>query len=122
MRWSRLWLFGLALSTPTLGAAGDPVSIRVNPSVAIAPTALAIRVNVVPQPANRALEIVLDSGDFYRLSRMQLEGDRGPIVSTLNVASVPAGIYQVTATVIGADGKRGEMARAHVEVMGTIPR
>lgn len=122
MRCSRLWLFGLALSTATLAAAGDPVSIRVNPTVSVAPTMLAIRVNVVPQPENRALEIVVDSSDFYRLSRVQLEGDRAPIVTTLRVDSVPAGDYEVTATIIGADGKRRTMARAHAEVMGTSQR
>jgi hypothetical protein len=125
MRCSRLWLVALALSTATLGAAGDPVSVRVNPSVAIAPTVLAIRVNVAPQPQNRALEIVVDSSDFYRLSRVQLEGDQGPVVNTLKIDSVPAGDYEVTATVISADGKRSTMARAHAEVMSTtssLPR
>jgi hypothetical protein len=122
MRWSRMWLFGLALSTATLGAAGDPVSIRVNPSVAIAPTMLAISVRVAPQAENRALEVVVDSDDFYRLSRVQLDGDRAPIVTTLRVDSVPAGEYEVTATILGADGKRRTMARAHAEVMGTSPR
>ena len=119
MRWSRSWLFGLAVSTATLGAAGEPVSVRVNPSVAIAPTTLAIRVKVPPQAENRALEIVVDSNDFYRSSRMQLEGDKGPVTNTLNIGSVPAGDYEVTATVIGADGKRTTTARAHAEVMST---
>jgi hypothetical protein len=122
MRWSRLSLFGLALATATLAAAGDPVSIRVNPTVSVAPTMLAIRVNVVPQPENRALEIVVDSSDFYRMSRVQLEGDRAPIVTTLKIDSVPAGDYEVTATVIGADGKRSPMARAHAEVMDAFQR
>jgi hypothetical protein len=122
MRWSRLWLSGLALSTATLAAAGDPVSLRVNPSVSIAPTMLAISVSVAPQAENRALEIVVDSNDFYRLSRVQLDGDRGPRVNTMKIDGVPAGEYAVTATVLGADGKRGTMARAHVEVMSNIPR
>jgi hypothetical protein len=122
MRWSRMWLFGLALSTATLGAAGDPVSIRVNPSVAIAPTMLAISVRVAPQAENRALEVVVDSDEFYRLSRVQLDGDRAPIVTRMRIDSVPAGDYEVTATLIGADGKRGALARAHVEVMSSVPR
>lgn len=119
---SRLWLFGLALSTATLAAEGDPVTLRVNPTISVAPTMLAIRVNVAPQPENRALEIVLDSSDFYRLSRVELNGDRGPIVSTMRIDHVPAGEYEVTATVIGADGKRGTRARAFVEVMGPFQR
>ena len=122
MRWSRLWLFGLAFSTATIVAAGEPVSIRVNPSVSVAPTMLAIRVAVAPQSQNRALEIVVDSSDFYRSSRVQLEGDRAPVINTLKIDSVPAGTYEVTATVIGADGRRGMVARAHVEVMGALPR
>ena len=120
--WSRLWLFGLTLSTATIVGAGEPVSIRVNPAIAVAPTMLAISVNVSPQPQNRALEIVVDSSDFYRLSRVQLEGDRAPLVSTMKIDSVPAGDYEVTATVIGADGRRGSMARTFVEVMGTFSR
>jgi hypothetical protein len=125
MWWSRPWLFGLALSTATLGAAGEPVSVRVNPSVAVAPTMLAIRVNVTPQAANRALEIVVDSNDFYRLSLVQLEGDQGPVVSNLKIDRGPAGEYDVTATDIGADGRRGTPARARAEVMSTsssLPR
>jgi hypothetical protein len=125
MRWSRLWLFGLALSTATLGAAGEPVSVRVNPSVAIAPTILAISVKVAPQAANRALEIVVDSGDFYRLSRTQLEGDQGPVLNNLKIDGVPAGEYEVTATVIGDDGRRGTTAHARAEVMpssSSLPR
>jgi hypothetical protein len=122
MRCSRMWLFGLALSTATLGAAGDPVSSRVNPSVAIAPTMLAISVRVAPQAGNRALEVVVDSEEFYRLSRVQLDGDRAPIVNSMKIDSVPAGDYEVTATVIGADGKRGALARAHVEVMSSVAR
>jgi hypothetical protein len=118
---SRLWLFGLALSTATFAGAGEPVSIRVNPAIAVAPTTLAISVNVSPQPQNRALEIVVDSSDFYRLSRVQLEGDRAPVVNTMKIDSVPAGEYEVTATVIGADGVAASMARAYVEVMGTSP-
>jgi hypothetical protein len=122
MRWSRLWLFGLALSTATLGAAGDPVSVRVNPTVSMAPTVLAIRVNVVPRSENRALEIVVDSEGFYRSSRVDLDGDRAPMVNTLTVGSVPAGDYEVTATLIESDGRRGSKARAYAEVMGTFAR
>jgi hypothetical protein len=83
---------------------------------------LAIRVSVAPQPQNRALEIVVDSSDFYRSSRIQLEGDRAPVINTLKIDSVPAGDYEVTATVIGADGRRGTVARTHVEVVGALPR
>ena len=93
-----------------------------NPSVAIAPTMLAISVRVAPQAENRALEVVVDSDDFYRLSRVQLDGDRGPSINTLKIDSVPAGDYEVTATVIGADGKRSSIASAHAEVMGTFQR
>ena len=122
MRRSRLCVFGLALSTATLAAAGDPLSLRVNPTVAIAPTMLAIRVSVAPQPGNRALEIVVDSADFYRASRVQLDGDRGPVTNSMQIDSVPAGDYEVTATIIGADGRRGTRARAHVEVMSSAAR
>jgi hypothetical protein len=114
---SRSWLFGLVLASTTLVAAGDPVSLQVNPSVSLAPATLGIRVRVAPESDNRALEIVVDSDEFYRLSRIQLDGDRAPSVNTLRLESVPAGGYDVTASVIGVDGGRRALARAHVEVM-----
>jgi hypothetical protein len=86
MRCLRLWLFGLALSTATLAAAGDAPSIRVSPSVAVAPTVLAIRVNVAPQSENRALEIVVDSSDFYRLTCRRAT-TRSPLPSSVPTAS-----------------------------------
>jgi hypothetical protein len=119
---SRLWLLGLALGATTLVAAGEPISIRVNPSVSLAPATLGIRVHVAPEADNRALEIVVDSDDFYRLSRMQLDGDRAPAVNTLRIEGVPAGGYEVTAAVIGGDGGRRALARARVQVMSAATR
>jgi len=105
-----------------VAAAGESVSIRVTPTVAVAPTMLAISVNVVRQPENRELEIVVDSGEFYRMSRVPLDGAHAPLVNTLKIPSVPAGEYEVIATVIGANGRRATTARAHVEVMPGIAR
>ena len=113
----RVLLLLLTAATTTLVGAGQPVSIQVNPAVSFAPSTLGIRVRVPPQSENRALEIVVDSDDYYRMSRVQLEGDRAPTVNTLTIPGVPAGGYEVTATVIGADGHSRALARAHVEVM-----
>jgi hypothetical protein len=112
-----VWALGLALATATVAATGESVSVRVTPTVAVAPTMLAITVNVARQPENRELEIVVDSGGFYRMSRVPLDGEHAPLVNTLKIPSVPAGEYEVIATVISTNGRRPMTARAHVEVM-----
>lgn len=119
MRWAIL-CGGLALGTAAIAVADEPVTLHVNPSVSVAPATVGIRVRVPPEADNRALEIVLDSENFYRSSRLELDGDRAPLVSTLRVGSLPAGTYVVTAAVMGVDGARRGLARKSVEVMGSL--
>ena len=47
---------------------------HVTPAVAKAPAEVRIQVWVTPQDDNRTLEIVVDSGDFYRSSAIPLDG------------------------------------------------
>jgi hypothetical protein len=65
------------------------------------------------------MEVVADSDGFYRSSAIQLDGDRAPKTTTFEFRSLPSGEYDVTAVVIGADGQRRALARAHVNVIGS---
>jgi hypothetical protein len=51
---------------------GEPLTIAVSPSVSFAPANLNVRVRVVPDAQNRTLEVIADSGEFYRSSQIPL--------------------------------------------------
>jgi streptogramin lyase len=107
----------MALMTTTAVGAKEPLSIRVSPAISFAPATLVIRTSVEPDAGNRAMEVVADSDGFYRSSAIQLDGDRAPKTTTFEFRSLPSGEYDVTAVVIGADGQRRALARAHVNVI-----
>ena len=107
----------MALVARTVVGAKEPLSIRVSPEISIAPANLVIRTSVEPDANNRAMEVVADSDGFYRSSAVQLEGDRAPKTTTFEFRSLPPGEYEVTAVLIGADGQRRALARAHVNVV-----
>src|SRR5688500_17497317 len=104
-------------------AAKAPLAIRVTPAYAFAPANLVIRTSVEPNAENRSIEVVADSGSFYRSSMMPLEGDGSARTTTFQFRSVPPGEYEVTATVFGPDGRARAISRAHVNVLDSgVPR
>ena len=119
----RAWTIGLIMAATTADAANGSLSMRVSPATSFAPANLVIRTRVEPDADNRAIEVIADGEDFLRSSMIQLEGDRAPKTTIFEFRSVPPGEYQVTASLIAADGKRRAMARTHVNVIGsTAPR
>ena len=73
-------LFALSLLFPATltGSAGERLTVAVSPLQSFAPSNLIVRVGVAPDDANRALEITADSGEYYRSSRIQLDGKDAP--------------------------------------------
>ena len=111
---------GLLIAGSTVvGSAKESVSIRVSPAVAFAPADLIIRTTVEPDERNRALEIVADSGAFYRSSMIQLEGDRAPKTTTVTFHGVPAGEYEMAAVLIGEQGQAKALAHTTVMVVAS---
>lgn len=117
-RMIRAGVCGLVVGAAMTGNAKESVSLHVSPAVAFAPAELVIRASIEPDAGNRVLEIVADSSEFYRSSEIQLEGDHAPKTSMVQFHGVPSGDYDVTAAVIGADGRPRAVAHAHVMVMG----
>ena len=78
-----------------------------------------IHTRLEPDAANRGLEVIAESGDFYRSSAIQLEGDRAPRTVRFEFRSLPAGVYEVRAAVLGRDGQRRALARSRVNVVET---
>ena len=117
----RAILFGiLILTTATLPiGAGERVSLRVSPAVAFAPANLVVRASVEADEANRSLQIVAESQDFYRSSEVQLEGDKAPRTNMVEFRNVPPGSYEVRVTVMGSSGQQRAFARQQVNVIAS---
>lgn len=91
--------------------AGEPLKLRVFPSVAFAPANLRILATVETDPDNRSIEIIAESDDFYRSSEIELEGDRAPRTNAFEFRGLPGGIYEVSAVLRGTRGRRATMRR-----------
>ena len=113
----RTWVLVLAMASTTVGSAKESLSIRVSPATSFAPTNLVIQARVEPDANNRAIEVVADSEEFYRASTMPLEGDRAARTTMFQFRSLPPGEYEVTAALIGADGRLRATAHSHVDVI-----
>lgn len=107
----------LLTAVSSLGAV-ERLRLKVTPSVAFAPATLIVRTTIEPDAQNRAVEIVAESPDFYRSSEIELEGDRSPRTTTLEFRSLPAGTYEVSATLIGPGSAVRARTEQEVDVMG----
>ena len=96
------------LAAFTLGGhdakAGQRLSIRVSPAVALAPAFLRVTTTVEPSDENRLLHIEIDSPEYTRISEFTLDGKNAQRVNLLEVKGVPSGVYDVRATLIGLQG------------------
>jgi len=100
----------LAIVTVLGVASGDATESRlridVTPRVSSAPAAVRIRAIVTPDAANRALQIVADSGAFYRSSMVPLDGANAAAVTETMLKNLPGGEYEVSVTLVDANGRR----------------
>jgi len=88
------------------GATESRLRIEVTPQVSVAPAVLTVRAIVTPDEANRALQIVADSGSFYRSSLVPLDGANAAAITETRLKNLPGGEYDVTVMLVEADGKR----------------
>jgi hypothetical protein len=98
------WGLLLVAAASPLGA-GETMTIKVSPSVALAPATLFVRASVESNADNRAIEVVVDSPDFYRSSRIELEGADAPRTTVFELRNLPGGRYVVTTRLLGTSGK-----------------
>lgn len=114
---ARYLVLGMTFVATAVAGAKQPLSIRVAPAFSYAPANLVIQTSVEPDTDNRAIEVVADSPEFYRSSTIALEGHRAPRTSRFEFRSLPPGEYEITATVVGADGRRRAVAHEQVKVL-----
>ena len=84
--------------------ANDRLAIRVSPAVAYAPATLRVQTTIEADAANRSVEIIAESDDFYRSSEMQLDGEAAPRTTFFQFRSLPTGEYAVRAILRGPGG------------------
>jgi hypothetical protein len=109
----------LFLSSAVFVTAKDPLTMAVSPVQSFAPTNLTIRVHVEPDADNRTLEVVAESGEYYRSSRIQLDGIDTPRTISLEMRNLPGGDYDVRSALINSSGRERAAVRAQVRVLGS---
>ena len=90
---------------------GQALTLQVSPAMAPAPAFISVRAHIEANDENRYLEIVAQSPDFYRSSRVSLDGGRAPRLSVFEFPGLPEGLYEVSGTLVGTGGKRGTVTR-----------
>ena len=110
--------FLMAATTLPVGA-GERMTMKVSPAIAFAPANRVVRATIEADAANRAVEIIAESPDFYRSSEIQLEGDKAARTTTFEFRSLPSGTYEVRAKLIGADGQARAAVRQQVNVIAS---
>jgi len=108
---------GVFLSAALTVNAGERLTIAVFPLQSFAPTNLMVRVHVPPDDANRALEVSADSGEYYRSSRIQLDGKDALRTITVEFPRLPGGAYEIRGALIDSAGHVRAFAREQVTVL-----
>jgi hypothetical protein len=114
---ARCLILGMTVAATAAAGANQPLAIKVSPAVSFAPANLIIRTSVEPDASNRSLEVVAESGDFYRSSTIALEGDRAAKTTRFEFRSLPPGEYEVSVVVTGADGCQRAISRGQAKVV-----
>jgi hypothetical protein len=113
------WVCWLMLAAATRADVGERLTMAVSPAQSFAPTTLTIRVHVKPDAENRALEIVAESGDYYRSSRIPLDGNEAPRTIVVELRSLPGGDYEVRGALVDGSGRSRVLVRRQVIVIGS---
>jgi hypothetical protein len=96
---------------------GQPLTLQITPAMAPAPAFLSVRAVIEANDENRSLEIAADSPEFFRSSRVDLDGRNAPRLAVVEFRSLPAGLYDVSGVLVGTGGKRARVSRS-IRVVG----
>src|SRR5471032_2049872 len=101
----------LVVPMPSFGA-GQRLAVEA-PTVMLAPGDLVLRTLIEPDAANSAIQITVDSSDFYRRSEMPLHGGAAARTSAFEYRGLPRGRYEIHAVLLDANGEpRASIVRA----------
>ena len=109
-------LFGLfVLTSPSLFA-GAWLAVQA-PTIMLAPGHLVVQTVVEPDSANRAIQVIAESPDWYRSSQVQLDGDTAPRKNTFEFKDLPSGTYEIQVMLLGSDGQQRALVVRKLEVI-----
>jgi hypothetical protein len=100
-----LTIAALALLAATSLDAGERVAMRVTPMRALEPATVTVTAIVERDAQNRAMDVEVDSSDFYRSSLVMLEGESAPRTTSIEFRGLPGGQYEVRVILVGPDGR-----------------
>jgi hypothetical protein len=106
----------LLMAAGPLGAS-ERLALKVSPAVCFAPANLVVRATITADSANRAVEVVAESPEFYRSSEIELDGENAPRTNMFEFRSLPSGTYEVRVTLRAGDGHSLANVRQQVNVI-----
>jgi hypothetical protein len=115
----RILAVSFLISSTVSVVAGERLTMRVSPARSFAPSNVTVRVHVEPDADNRALEVVAESGEYYRSSRIGLEGAEAPRMLSIEMRNLPGGAYEVRCALTDSVGRQRAAVRSHVIVLGS---
>ena len=103
--------FVALLAVVSLGVhAIEPIRVRVLPAFALGPADVIVETIVEPDTRNREVEVMVDSPNYAASSTVVLEGEKAARVREIRFRQLPAGSYEVSATLVQNDGIRSKVA------------
>jgi hypothetical protein len=115
----RLGLLWLLFSSAVSAGPIERLTLAASPISSFAPANLIVRVHVAPDPANRALQVVADSGDYLRSSQIPLDGEDAPRNLTVEFRGLPHGEYVVRGALIDSSGHQRAMVGQRILVLAS---
>ncbi|MEO5821306.1 MAG: hypothetical protein ABIT71_12445 [Vicinamibacteraceae bacterium] len=97
---------GLLLAGAVSQAADVPVTLAIRPAIVFAGRDVRATVRTPRDPRNRELRIVVEAGDYYASSDVQLDGTDAPATHQFTWKELPSGAYRVEAILTREDGER----------------
>jgi hypothetical protein len=98
-------------------SAEEAISIRVRPAVATWKGSARVSVLVARNELNRVLIWEVDGPSYYRSSTMELNGAASPRSYVFTISNLPAGDFEVRATVRRSDDSHA-FDRSSIKVVG----
>jgi hypothetical protein len=105
------------LAGPIHTSADEAISITVRPAVTTFRGSAQLKVLVARDEKNRSLEWVIDGPNYYRSSSLEMDGAAAPRSYFFLMRELPAGEFEIRATVTRNDQTK-VMDRSTIRVVG----
>jgi hypothetical protein len=115
----RILAVTLLLSSTAALVAGERLTMRVSPARSFAPSNLTVQIHLEPDADNRVLEVVAESGEYYRSSRIELDGADAPRTLVFEMRNLPGGAYDVRCALTDHVGRQRAAVHSQAIVLGS---